>query len=394
MALIKCPECGERISDRAVACIMCGYPIRELGVSDKTEKEEAVAASYAINQENAGIESINVEQDNGPSESEENDVPNAQLLEYLEHAIELEGVALGEQTIIDDYRISSESLKPTLVPEPYPAEPRFVQVPSLSKDDGAIKALGILCYLIAAIVFCIFLYLVITGGEMNPNEKASICAMVFGFAALSAVGGAIFMNVYKRKVEAADSASNENYERKREYEEECAEVEERNKNRRSTYNNNLKKWQTSTEKNIFYLTQKKEEVTKVLEKYYEADVIFPKYHTLPALTSIYEYLTSGRCKQLTGPNGAYNLYEMEVRQNTVIEQLNTIISNLEQIRRNQFVLYQELTKVTTATRSIANEISQIRDYSKQLTEIATLNTYYTAVAAQSASAIAFMEMMG
>lgn len=30
MALIKCPECGKEISDKAEACIHCGYPIREI----------------------------------------------------------------------------------------------------------------------------------------------------------------------------------------------------------------------------------------------------------------------------------------------------------------------------------------------------------------------------
>ena len=30
MPLMKCPECGKMISDQAVACPDCGYPIREL----------------------------------------------------------------------------------------------------------------------------------------------------------------------------------------------------------------------------------------------------------------------------------------------------------------------------------------------------------------------------
>lgn len=29
MALIKCPECGKEISDKANACIHCGYPLNE-----------------------------------------------------------------------------------------------------------------------------------------------------------------------------------------------------------------------------------------------------------------------------------------------------------------------------------------------------------------------------
>lgn len=29
MALIKCPECGKEISDKAQTCIHCGYPLSE-----------------------------------------------------------------------------------------------------------------------------------------------------------------------------------------------------------------------------------------------------------------------------------------------------------------------------------------------------------------------------
>ena len=33
MALIKCPECGKEVSDRAAVCIHCGFPISELGAN-------------------------------------------------------------------------------------------------------------------------------------------------------------------------------------------------------------------------------------------------------------------------------------------------------------------------------------------------------------------------
>ncbi len=153
-------------------------------------------------------------------------------------------------------------------------------------------------------------------------------------------------------------------------------------------------WQSSKEEGVAYLLEKKQQTQTVLEKYYSPDVIFPKYRNLPALTSIYEYLTSGRCEELTGPNGAYNLYETELRQNTVISQLNTIISNLEQIRQNQYVLYQELVKVNAVTQSISREISAIRGYTYTLTELSALNTYYNAITADCTSALAFLEVIG
>lgn len=38
MALIKCPECGKKVSDKANACIHCGYPLNEqkedVGITD------------------------------------------------------------------------------------------------------------------------------------------------------------------------------------------------------------------------------------------------------------------------------------------------------------------------------------------------------------------------
>ncbi|MDE5803214.1 MAG: zinc-ribbon domain-containing protein [Lachnospiraceae bacterium] len=30
MALIKCPECGKEISDKASSCPGCGYPINKI----------------------------------------------------------------------------------------------------------------------------------------------------------------------------------------------------------------------------------------------------------------------------------------------------------------------------------------------------------------------------
>lgn len=46
-------------------------------------------------------------------------------------------------------------------------------------------------------------------------------------------------------------------------------------------------------------------------------VIYPKYLTLPAVTTIYEYLESGRCDSLAGANGSYNLYESEFEASTL-----------------------------------------------------------------------------
>ena len=104
-----------------------------------------------------------------------------------------------------------------------------------------------------------------------------------------------------------------------------------------------------------------------LDKYYEKNVIFPKYRNLVAITMINEYLESGRCYELEGPDGAYNIYENELRQ-------NLIISNLDKIRDNQYTLYQELTNSNKYVKEIIYELKTLNDTSK-------LNAYFNAVTA-------------
>ena len=101
-----------------------------------------------------------------------------------------------------------------------------------------------------------------------------------------------------------------------------------------------------------------------LEELYSENVIFPKYRNLVAITTINEYLLSGRCEQLEGPDGAYNLYEMELRQNIVISKLSSIVNNLEQIKGNQFFLYQEIQKSNSTINAILTETHQINENSK------------------------------
>ena len=96
---------------------------------------------------------------------------------------------------------------------------------------------------------------------------------------------------------------------------------------------------------------------------YAAGIIFGKYQNAVALSSFYEYLVSGRCEKLEGTNGAYNLYESEVRANRVIEQLDTVIDSLEQIKSNQYMMY-------SAMCSMKKELTQLND---------TMNNALTAI---------------
>lgn len=42
MALITCPECGGKVSDKAKACIHCGYPINEKQYSEDNDLDNVL----------------------------------------------------------------------------------------------------------------------------------------------------------------------------------------------------------------------------------------------------------------------------------------------------------------------------------------------------------------
>ena len=90
-----------------------------------------------------------------------------------------------------------------------------------------------------------------------------------------------------------------------------------------------------------------------LQEHYNANIIYPKYRYFVAIASICEYLSSGRCDTLEGANGAYNIYESELRQNLIVNQLSSISGNEDQIKTNQYLLYQALIGAEDTVNQLA-----------------------------------------
>ena len=139
-------------------------------------------------------------------------------------------------------------------------------------------------------------------------------------------------------------------------------------------------------------------------KLYGCNVIFGKYRDPVALAAFYEYLVSGRCQTLDGPNGAYNLYEAEIRANTIISQLSEVIKNLEQIRENQFMIYTQLDNMNKSLlqlnstmdeavkslRSIQGNTGQIVENTKIIAHNTYATAYYAKKNAELTNALGFM----
>lgn len=117
---------------------------------------------------------------------------------------------------------------------------------------------------------------------------------------------------------------------------------------------------------------------KELDLLYSKDIIYSKYRNIIAIASIYEYLDSGRCEQLEGADGAYNIYEMEVRLDRIITKLDVVINNLEQIKNNQYYLYSAINELKPY---IENTSKAIIENTEKLNEIG-VNTAVTAYTTQ------------
>ncbi len=106
------------------------------------------------------------------------------------------------------------------------------------------------------------------------------------------------------------------------------------------------------------LVQQNESSKASLSQIYSKGIIFPKYRNFVMVCSLYEYICAGRCYELEGHEGAYNLLEIEIRMDRIITKLDIVIFRLEQIRSNQFVLYSEMTESNRRLSSLIHQFDR------------------------------------
>ena len=92
-------------------------------------------------------------------------------------------------------------------------------------------------------------------------------------------------------------------------------------------------------------------------------ILYIKYRNLVAVTTFIEYLESGRCKSLYGYTGCYNVYEQELRQNTIIGKLDQVLIQLDQIKKVQFATYLAIQQSNALQSSLLNTCNQMLDAS-------------------------------
>lgn len=168
------------------------------------------------------------------------------------------------------------------------------------------------------------------------------------------------------------------------YDEECETIVTPERAKLEFINNEIKKAEELLKK-----------LYAVRNEIYGCGVIFVKYCNFVAISSFYEYLSSGRCQQLEGHDGAYNIYENEIRLDMVVSQLSQVIQSLEQIQRNQYVIYSAIKetnkqinalngtmkKAVESIDAIKSDVSDMKECMKDISENTAVAAYYSQVSA-------------
>ncbi len=331
-----CSKCGTQIADDALFCFKCG---------NKTQSD---SAGEMVVQNIQGVQTV-----------------NSDVKEYLAHAKALEVNRYTLQKTINkiERKISTLGYHKNQIKKDVPKG-------TFTKLFLKIFIIGVFISFAFGIIYSgIYSYMnygyIEFGGFFSPLVNGGIISLFVS----SIVSG---VNYYIK----ADHLYNE-------YVENIAQDKERVKYEKQQIIE-LRKQQDDLRDQI-------SDISGVLKNLYALNVIYPKYREMVPIITMWEYLDSGRCTDLAGANGAYNLYESETRQNIIISNLNQAVSMLAQIRDNQFALYEAIEESNAIAERMCYQNESLLSSSKSIEHNSEVAAYNAKFAADNASVSAYID---
>lgn len=291
----------------------------------------------------------------------------SQLLKYLGAVRDLEGIVYVHEQSINklnqQYRAISARINGNDYEKPRKHTYDQYDIPPQSNSESIKKGLVTFAVLavILSIVSCIagpILATFANGLDVTTDEVGStIVILVIISVFLSAIFG---LKTAKDCIEQYGSGS----EKWRQIEAYNREIKEKNAQQRGWDNHQLKLIPQETKLLNANLTTAR----RLLWDYYRLGILHSDYQNMVAVCSIYQYIDSGRCSELTGRDGAYNLFEEEKFKNIVISKLDEIIRRLDQLQRTQSQLYylmrdceSQIYQLSTATQKLSTKLDSIQE---------------------------------
>ena len=116
--------------------------------------------------------------------------------------------------------------------------------------------------------------------------------------------------------------------------------------------------------------------SETLNKFYDLNIIYPKYRNFVAISSFYEYFKSGRCNMLKGHGGAYDTFEIEAQQKMIIAKLDEVVESLNRIESSQYMLYSAINRSSQIATQMSNQIFNMSRNLKEISNNSLISTYY------------------
>ena len=281
------------------------------------------------------------------------------LIAYISRAIELEGAAYTQKKMQHNHAGILDEKARACPPKPKLDKPLAPQEPILEAEpvSSLIKFLILPVVGIAAIAYAVF----------SDSLLISILGLII------ALGGIFLLSKAIRKrtdVKKRYKKEMEEYRRQCElypaqlekYEQDFAEAQKEYQMAVDIFFFELhaydkKKFQPMYKRHIATTNS----LNDALDSLYALDIIDPKYRNLVALSSIKDYLLSGRCSNLEGNDGAYELYESQLSQKSIVSKLHAVAGDLSNISSGQPTLYQELSKANATVDRVINELRETNE---------------------------------
>lgn len=338
-----CDECGYKNKENAKFCKKCGASLIEENLQDKKDVEKVLEEEFDNSQDNMQL-------------------TKKQLLEYLNIGKELEINKLGlENSISDLTKLNKQKYQEIVKPLAKDKNPKFKTID--------VSTFGGIFSLIATLAIPLYFVNIYLCGKFydqffykffkwdTPTIFTAIpVTLVVGIILFLVIGVIYFIyhNIFGRQKYLVQV---------KKYKKECEEIDKKNNNQIVIYNEKKE----VIDGRIKNLNKDIEDTEKTLNKYYDLDVIYPKYRNLIAITTFIEYLESGRCKSLYGYTGCYNVYEQELRQNTIIGKLDQVLVQLDQIKKVQFATYLAIEQSNALQSAMLNTCNAMLDEQSRAT---------------------------
>lgn len=143
---------------------------------------------------------------------------------------------------------------------------------------------------------------------------------------------------------------------------------------------------------IVALKNNRSNILYTLKRLYDMNVVYPKYRNFIAVATFYEYFESGRCAELEGHEGAYNIYENELRLNAVLGKLDDIINHLEEIRSTQYTIYTAIKEGNKMANAIYKKSESISDNMKSIADNTAISAYNNEITARNTEILKFIAL--